>query len=246
MGISVPRRGPVRRLLLDESAAVAPAARLRSAGSTPVTPEPAAGRSCSAGAASAAAPAAPADPAPRVAVADGPAVVASTLADGRARIERGLAEGRLTLHEVLQMGLATLQQGLACRSVVFCLREARAAGPGPAQRLRGRFALGPLPAEVFDVQPADHGDLLAVVSARAVDTLIADAGTVAARMPAWWRERVHAGTFLLLPLAMKGTTLGLIYADKADAGSLAPSEAELAAARSLRDAMTSAFARGVR
>lgn len=254
MGISVPRRGPVRRLLLDEAAAragpgrpqPAPAASPAAAASTGRVPEP--GRSSAAGAATAASAVmagVPEEPTLRAAGTNGSAAVARTLSDGRARIERGLAEGQLKLHEVLQMGLAALQQGLACRSVVFCLREARAAGRGPGQRLRGRYALGPLPADVFDVQPAQQGDLLAVVSARAVDTLIADAATVAARMPAWWRERVHAGTFLLLPLAMKGTTLGLIYADKTDAGSLAPSEEELAAVRQLRDTMARAFARGL-
>ena len=65
-------------------------------------------------------------------------------------------------------------------------------------------------------------------------------------MPAWWGERVNAGTFLLLPLAMKGTTLGLIYADRSEARSLAPSDAQLAAARALRDVITGAFVSGVR
>jgi hypothetical protein len=168
---------------------------------------------------------------------------AALLAAGRASIERGVAERRLRLDEVLQLCLSTLQQALACRSVVFCLREARSSGP---PRLRGRLALGPLPPHVFDVRPAMHGDLLSVVSARAIDTLIADAAAVAARMPSWWREQVRPGTFLLLPLAMKGATLGLIYADREHAGSLAPSEVELAALRSLRDSVLGAFAGGLR
>lgn len=260
MGIAVPRRGPVRRLLLDEARDGAAAAQARGA---PARPRQAAMVPGEARAPAAEVALAGADPARtaavpgtgsaagaddrtiRVPATDAAAHVTRTLAEGRERIERGLADGRLKLNEVLQTGLAALQQALACRNVVFCLREARPPGLGQAPHLRGRVALGPLPAEVFDVQPATGGDLLAVVSARAVDTLITDAATVSARMPGWWRERVRAGTFLLLPLAMKGTTLGLIYADKRDAGTLAPSDEQLAAARLLRDAMTSAFAKGL-
>jgi len=239
MGIAVPKRGPARRLVVAD-------------------PPDRPGKVVAAGATRAAAPTGAGGGAAPAAV-DGERALAQTaspstsgdacvsrLADGRTRIERGLAAGAMRLNEVLQLALATLQEGLACRSVVFCLRDAQGSRQGQMQRLRGRLALGPLPADVFDVQPAHSGDLLAVVSARAVDTLIADAGTVATRMPAWWQQRVKAGTFLLLPLAMKGTTLGLIYADRSEAGSLAPNEAQLAAARALRDVMTRAFASGVR
>jgi len=247
MGIAVPKRGPARRLVvadaLERPGKAAPPATARPAATHPVADT---GRD--GGKAPAPAPALgdrtqvqPAASPP----ADADACV-SRLADGRTRIERGLAAGAMRLNEVLQLALATLQEGLACRSVVFCLRDAQGSRQGQMQRLRGRLALGPLPADVFDVQPANSGDLLAVVSARAVDTLIADAGTVATRMPPWWQQRVKAGTFLLLPLAMKGTTLGLIYADRSEAGSLAPNEAQLAAARALRDVMTRAFASGVR
>jgi len=244
MGLAVPKRGPARRLLARPADAAQPpvAGPSVAAGSDDRTVRiPAAGGSKTG----------PAATSPHAAATAGGASVAAspaagTLAEGRAQLERGLAEGRLRLNDALQLGLSTLQQGLGCRSVVFCLREARPQAPGQPHRLRGRFALGPLPAEVFEVQPASQGDLLAVVSARAVDTLIADATAVATRMPGWWRERVRAGTFLLLPLATKGTTLGLIYADKRDAGTLAPSEAELAAVRSLRDALTGAFVRGLR
>ncbi|MCW5633655.1 MAG: HDOD domain-containing protein [Rubrivivax sp.] len=174
-----------------------------------------------------------------------------TLTQGRMEIERGLAERRLKFNDVLQLGLATLQQALACRAVVFCLRDA-ASGPSQAPplrgapRMRGRLAIGPLPADVFVVQPAASGDLLAVVTARAVDTLIADAATVAARMPPWWQQRVRAGTFLALPLALNGSPLGLIYADRAEAGSLKPTDTELAAVRSLRDVVVGALAGAVR
>jgi serine/threonine protein kinase len=237
MGIAVPKRGPARRLLLAEAATL-PAHKVKASGEASarkVPGQPAAGAAPGNGNVSV-----NVNADAKTLVAPPPDATRASLCAGRERIEQAMAERKVKLNDVLQLALATLQQALGCRSVVFCLRE------GPAQRLRGRIALGPLPAALFDVQPAPQGDLLAVVSARAVDTLIADARTVAARMPAWWRQHVQAGTFLVLPLALKGVTLGLIYADRTDAGSLKPNEAELAAVRSLRDVVVDAFASGLR
>ena len=80
--------------------------------------------------------------------------------------------------------------------------------------------------------------------ARGADLLIADAATVAKRLPAWYRQRVNAPTFLLLPMQLKGAPIGLIYADKAVAGSLVVGYAELMLLRGLRDQAVAAFGKG--
>ena len=86
-------------------------------------------------------------------------------------------------------------------------------------------------------------DLLAAVCHKGVDTLIADATTanVAARLPAWLRRQPQAQTFLLLPMAMKGATFALIYADRAQPGSIAAGEKELSLLRTLRNQAVMAF-----
>ena len=86
-------------------------------------------------------------------------------------------------------------------------------------------------------------DLLAAVCHKGVDTLIADAtaANVATRLPAWLRRQPDAQTFLLLPLAMKGATFGLIYADRASPGSIAAGEKELSRLRTLRNQALMAF-----
>ena len=78
---------------------------------------------------------------------------------------------------------------------------------------------------------------------KGVDTLIADAtaANVAARLPAWLRREAQAQTFLLLPMAMKGSTFALIYADRAQAGSIAAGEKELSLLRTLRNQAVMAF-----
>jgi len=85
--------------------------------------------------------------------------------------------------------------------------------------------------------------LFAVLSARGADLLVSDTATVASRLPNWYRRRVDAPTFLLLPLMVKGAPIGLIYADKARVGSIVLGEKELALIRALRDQVTLAFGR---
>jgi hypothetical protein len=76
--------------------------------------------------------------------------------------------------------------------------------------------------------------------------LIADAsaGSFPSRLPAWYRQSVNAPTFLLLPLMLKGAPFGLIYADKAVAGSIQLTEADMALSRALRDQAVAAFRQG--
>ena len=137
--------------------------------------------------------------------------------------------------------LQTVQQALDLRCVVFCLREPKSGD------LVGRVALGVgSSGAAFRVAPqaAAATDLFAAVCAKGADLLIADAKSVATRLPAWYRERVNAPTFLLLPLQIKGAPIGLIYADKAVAGSIVLGDAELTLLRGLRDQAVAAFGNG--
>ena len=165
------------------------------------------------------------------------------LSQGLEAVKQALAQGSLRLNEVLNLVLQTLLQSLSLRSVVFCLRDPRTG------LLVGRVALGNGPADVasaFRIAP-DRGagqDLFAAICAKGADLLIADTQSVATRLPAWYRQRVNGATFLLLPMMVKGQAIGLIYADKAEAGTLKVGEAELALLRSLRDQAVNAFSKG--
>jgi hypothetical protein len=116
--------------------------------------------------------------------------------------------------------------------------------------LTGRFGLGdgaPALAAQFSVSLGDERaaaqDLFAAVCRRGADTLIADASAanVASRLPTWLQRTSAARTFLLLPLMMKGKTFALIYADRAQAGSIAAGEKELSLLRTLRNQAVMAF-----
>ena len=129
--------------------------------------------------------------------------------------------------------------------MVLCLRETT------SPRLVGRVglgsgALGASASELsttFRIQPDSSavGDLFAWLCAKGADLLVSDAQSVATRLPAWYREQVNAPTFLLLPLMRKGQPMGLIYADKAVAGSIKLAAGELGLLRALRDQAAAAF-----
>jgi HD-like signal output (HDOD) protein len=155
-----------------------------------------------------------------------------------------LAQESFRLNEVLRMILETMYRALGFRCVVFALKDPKTG------ILTGRFGLGEgasALASQFSVplrgEPAKAQDLLAAVCHKGVDTLIADAAApnVAARLPAWLRCQPQAQTFLLLPMMMKGATFALIYADRAQAGSIAAGEKELSLLRTLRNQAVMAF-----
>jgi hypothetical protein len=165
------------------------------------------------------------------------------LGDGLVAVKRALADKSLRLNEVLSLVLETVHQALDLRCVVFCLRDPKSG------LLLGRAALGKGSADMsmaFRILP-DAGagtDLFAALCAKGADLLVADSKTVASRLPAWYRSRVNGATFLLLPMMVKGQSIGLIYADKAEVGSLKVGEAELSLLRGLRDQAVAAFSKG--
>ncbi|MBH9553455.1 serine/threonine protein kinase [Inhella gelatinilytica] len=148
------------------------------------------------------------------------------------------------LGSVLRMILETMYRALDLRRVLFVLRDAR------TDTLVGRFGMGEgieslTPQFKVPLKPAPGlaPDLFAAVCLKGVDTLISDTthGTVAQRLPEWWRRQFAAGSFLVLPLMVKGAPFAMIYADRAQAGSIELDEKELSLLRTLRNQAVMAF-----
>lgn len=163
---------------------------------------------------------------------------AEQLAAGIQDISNTLVEN-FSLNEVLRMVLETMYRSLGFQRVVFCMRDARTGV------LTGRVALGQgsdgiAPRFQIDMAAAD---LFSTVCKRGADMLIADAtvANIRRRLPPWFVSHVNAPTFLLLPLAMNGNPLGVIYADAALAGSIVVAERELSLLRTLRNQAIMAF-----
>jgi HD-like signal output (HDOD) protein len=173
---------------------------------------------------------------------------ASVLSNGIQDITNTLLE-TFKLNDVLHMILETMLRALNCRRVIFSLRDPRTGN------LMGRMGIGEgaeparLAFKVPMQMPAGATpDLFTLVCVKNADMLIADAAApnIAPRLPAWFKGANAAQTFLLLPLTLKrkgqpDMVLGLIYADRAEAQSMAVGERELSLLRTLRNQAIMAF-----
>lgn len=182
------------------------------------------------------------------------AVVARSVADmlsaGIQDISQAMVED-FKLSDVLRMILETMFRAMALQRIVFCLRDPK------TDALTGRFGLGAGVEGVGNIDgvvkafqitlKASSLDLFSTVCLNGVDTMISDATEtrIAQRLPAWYLSQVHAPTFMLLPLVLKGKPFGMIYADKAEKGVLPLDEQALALLRSLRNQAIIAFRHSV-
>jgi HD-like signal output (HDOD) protein len=144
------------------------------------------------------------------------------------------------LNDVLRMILETMYRAMGFRQVLFCLKD------GQSGVLLGRFGLGDNASESarhFKVVLNEPNNLLAMVCNKGVDTLIHDASAskVHHNLPPWFHQHIRAQSFMLLPLQLKGTPLGLIYADQATADSIALDDKGLSLLKTLRNQAVMAF-----
>lgn len=182
----------------------------------------------------------PLPPSARAAQAQGH--VAEILAAGIQDITNIMVD-EFKLTDVLRMVLETMFRALDFHRIVFCLRDPK------AEVLTGRFGLGAdidSVVRLFKVNLQPVGakpDLFATICNNGSDTLISDAKAtrVLERLPDWYAKAYGAPTFLILPLQLKGRVFGMIYADKAEQGSLLLDDKELAMLRTLRNQGIMAF-----
>ncbi len=146
------------------------------------------------------------------------------------------------LDRVLRAIMQTLLDALAMRRIVLCMRDAR------GDTLVGRIGMGDIAdsaCKAMRVPLRDNGqaDLFAAVCLKGADLLIEDsrAHNVLSRLPTWYRQGLDAPAFLLLPLTLGKAPFGLIYADKAVAGSIRIGERELSLVKTLRNQAVMAF-----
>ena len=139
---------------------------------------------------------------------------------------QALLKGR-PLEEILCSAMEAIWRGLACQRVILCLRESG------GQALQGRIGLGTdaqllkaafrIPLQLDKGQSAD---LFTLVSLKQVDVMLESLHTAAlqSRLPPWFTRHVRAPAIMLLPLALDGSskTVGLIYADRAQAQAWLP------------------------
>jgi HD-like signal output (HDOD) protein len=143
------------------------------------------------------------------------------------------------LNDVLRMVLETMHRGFGfCRTMIF-IRDARGG------TMRARFGFGTEIERVIpqcDFPLAFAPDVFHVALEKSVDIVIenSQADNIAQRIPEWLRRVINPQSFLLLPVALKSTSIGLLYADSDRAGIKLDAE-QLGSLRTLRSQVVLAF-----
>jgi hypothetical protein len=165
---------------------------------------------------------------------------ASETADAVATLTAGIQDitntlvGDYNLNDVLRIILETMYRGMGFSQVMLCTRDGR------VNRLQARFGYGArIDGLLKDFAiPLDRPqDVFQLAVAKNVDLFIADshATNIAGRIPAWYRDKVDAPTFLLLPLIINNKPVGLFYADRDQAGELNIEPEQLRLLKTLRN-----------
>lgn len=165
--------------------------------------------------------------------------LADELADAIEHLRR-MNRRAAPLPEVLDAALELLTKALGLQRAVACLVDPAAAA------LRGRLGVGDKAVVLvpfFDIPLRPPSDLFGLLCAKNADTLIRDVAdpVIAQRLPAWFGERVRAGTFLVLPLVtLDQQVVGMLYGDQRQPGDLVVHERGLALLRDLRQQVLNA------
>lgn len=138
------------------------------------------------------------------------------------------------LNDVLRITLETIYRAKGFTRVILCIREGR------SNSMVGRFGFGPDALEIarrFRFSLAFAPDIFHAAIARGLDILISDSNDpkISARIPGWFRQAVAAETFVVFPLCINNNGVGMIYADREQAGEIVISEKELSLLRTLRN-----------
>jgi len=138
------------------------------------------------------------------------------------------------LNEVLQMVLETMFRSLGFKHTLIFIRDNKQG------LMVARFGFGEtvdaiIPKLRFPLK--FEPDVFHLAIDKGVDIVIEDvlASNIADKIPAWFRNVVDAKCFLLLPVMVNQTAIGLIYADMQEANSLQITQRQLALLRTLRN-----------
>jgi serine/threonine protein kinase len=172
---------------------------------------------------------------------DGEAAAAGpSLEEAQAILNAGIQDitgslvGDYALADILRIIIETMYRGIGFQHVLLCIKDAR------SNSMAAKFGFGPEIEEIvrrFRFPLGGRKDIFDVALTRGADILISDIRDpkISGHIPEWFGRTVAAETFILFPLVIKNAPVGLIYADKANAGELVIPENVLSMLRALRN-----------
>jgi len=135
---------------------------------------------------------------------------------------------------VLQMVLESIYRGFGFNHVLIFSRDAK------KNMMVARFGFGE---NIVEILPHFHfpldfeADVFHLSLAKGLDIVIEDVGApnIANKIPAWHSKAINSRYFLLLPMVVNNTAVGMIYADMLEAKKLQITPKEMSLLRDLRN-----------
>ena len=160
--------------------------------------------------------------------------IQTILTSGLKDISNSLIDDNISVNDILRMILEAIYSGMGFSHVVFCIKDSR------QNAMCGKFGFGEdvqALLKAFHFSMVEQPDVFHVALKNNADILITDIDDVktATRIPHWYRQHVSARTFVIFPITVKGKSIGLIYADRAQPGEIVIPEKELSLLKALRN-----------
>lgn len=142
--------------------------------------------------------------------------------------------GQHKMNDVLQVVLETIYRSLKFRHVLIFSRDVK------NNMMVARFGFGEKIATIipdFRFSLDFDADVFHLSLAKGLDIVIEDVGVpnIANKIPAWYVKAIDSRYFLLLPMVVNNTPVGLIYADMFEAKKLQITQKEMALISELRN-----------
>jgi serine/threonine protein kinase len=160
--------------------------------------------------------------------------IQTILTSGLKDISNSLIDDNISVNDILRMILEAMYSGMGFSHVVFCIKDSR------QNAMCGKFGFGEgvqALLKAFHFSMVEQPDVFHVALKNNADILITDIddAKIATRIPHWYRQHVSARTFVIFPITVKGKSIGLIYADRAQPGEIVIPEKELSLLKALRN-----------
>jgi HD-like signal output (HDOD) protein len=144
--------------------------------------------------------------------------------------------------EVMESTLAWMVKALDLQRVILCLRDD--ARPLLVARMaQGHKAV--VLSRHFEIPVEPPADLFGLLCAKQADVLISDTADplIDQRLPAWYKQKVAAGSFVLLPLHQGSRVVGMLYGDQHEAHAMHLHDRALTLLKQLRGQLLDALKR---
>ena len=141
---------------------------------------------------------------------------------------------------MIDTGLRLMMKALDLQRAIVCLHDPAEAG------LKGHTGVGDkavVLASLFKIPLQPPNELFGLLCLKNADTLITDASdpVISQRLPDWFKTRVRAGAFLVLPMVSERGVMGMLYGDQAVTGRLVVHDRALVLLKNLRGQILSAI-----